>query len=305
MRGNHWDGVYATTPSTEVSWYERDPVTSLRLIEEVADGPSVAVVDVGAGASLLVDGLLAHGFTDLTVLDVSERALSEVRGRLGKGVQRVTFVSQDVLTWNPEREYDIWHDRAVFHFLTEPTDRSRYVEIAQSLIRSGGCLVLATFAEDGPEQCSGLRVARYSAQDLAETFSESFSLIHSEREEHITPRGVVQPFTWVVLQRTEPPVLMVRAHSRAPNVHRTDATGRPDRHECVLSSWAPTLALLDRTDPEDRCGLAAPGIGDKADASAAEFGDRLLEDLHEFLVADVWLVLRRRQDLRQAEGSGN
>jgi 2-polyprenyl-3-methyl-5-hydroxy-6-metoxy-1,4-benzoquinol methylase len=201
-RGNHWDGVYDRTPWTDVSWYERDPATSLRLIEEVADGPSAAVVDVGAGASLLVDTLLAHGFTDLTVLDISERALSEVRQRLGKDAQLVTFVEQDVLTWTPDRHYDIWHDRAVFHFLTEPTDRGRYVEIAASAVRSGGSLVLATFAEDGPMQCSGLPVCRYSAEDLAEAFSASFSLTQHEREEHVTPRGVVQPFTWVVLRRT-------------------------------------------------------------------------------------------------------
>ncbi len=185
-----------------MSWYESDPATSLRLIEAVAATPSAAVVDVGAGASLLVDNLLAHGFTAITLLDVSERALDEVRQRLGDAARGVTFVHHDVLTWTPDREYDVWHDRAVFHFLTEPTDRARYVEIASSAVRSGGSLIVATFAEDGPEQCSGLPVSRYSPEDLVETFSAFFSLIRHERADHVTPRGVVQPFTWVVLRRT-------------------------------------------------------------------------------------------------------
>ena len=201
-RGDHWDGVYGRTLATEVSWYESDPATSVRLVEAVATTPSAAVVDVGAGASLLVDNLLAHGFTDITLLDVSERALSEVRERLGDEAAHVTFVQHDVLAWTPHRQYDVWHDRAVFHFVTEPTDRARYVEIATSAIRGGGSLIVATFAEDGPEQCSGLPVSRYAPQGLAETFSASFSLVENEREEHVTPRGVVQPFTWVVLRRT-------------------------------------------------------------------------------------------------------
>jgi trans-aconitate methyltransferase len=185
-----------------VSWYQRDPVTSLRLVEQIATTPAAAVVDVGAGASLLVDGLLALGFVQITVLDISEQALSEVRDRLGRGARHVTFLRQDLLTWNPVRQYDIWHDRAVFHFLTASADRDRYVEVAAGAVRSGGSLVLATFAPDGPAQCSGFDVSRYSAEDLAETFSSSFALAHRAREEHTTPDGVVQPFTWVVLRRT-------------------------------------------------------------------------------------------------------
>lgn len=200
--GKHWDHVYATTPWTDVGWYQRDPTLSLRLIEEAASGPFAAMVDVGAGASLLVDGLLERGFNDLTVLDISARALSEVRQRLGGRARHVTFIQQDVLTWRPARHYDIWHDRAVFHFLTAPSDRSRYVDVAASAIRTGGSLVLATFAEDGPQQCSGLPVRRHSVDDLEAAFSGSFSLAKHESEEHLTPRGVVQPFTRVVLRRT-------------------------------------------------------------------------------------------------------
>lgn len=200
-RGSHWEGIYASTALTDVSWYEREPVTSLRLIERAASGFSTGVIDIGSGGSLLVDRLLARGFTDVAVLDVSHRALMAVRERLGEEARNVTFVHQDVLTWKPDRQYDIWHDRAVFHFLTERAARDRYVETAASAVRSGGCLVVATFAEDGPTHCSGLPVARYSAPELEEAFSASFSLVEQEREEHVTPGGVVQPFMWAVLQR--------------------------------------------------------------------------------------------------------
>lgn len=200
-RATHWEDVYSRNPVMSLSWFEREPTTSLRLIDEVASGPTDGLIDVGAGASSLVDQLVEHGFTDVSVLDVSQLALNEVRLRLGEKAPRVTFVAQDVLTWQPDRQYNIWHDRAVFHFLTEETDRERYVEIAAQTIRLRGLLLLATFAEDGATQCSGLPVARYSVGDLKEVFSASFSLVKQEREEHVTPAGVVQPFTWVVLRR--------------------------------------------------------------------------------------------------------
>jgi 2-polyprenyl-3-methyl-5-hydroxy-6-metoxy-1,4-benzoquinol methylase len=200
-RSNHWESVYNATASTGLSWFEREPATSLRIIETLASGPHAAVIDVGAGTSSLVDHLLVNGFTDVTVLDVSQHALTEVRQRLGERAQHVTFVHEDLLTWKPVRQYDIWHDRAVFHFLTDQDAREQYIEIAAGAIRVGGYLVLATFAEDGPPQCSGLPVTRYCAQDLEETFSASFTLLAQEREEHVTPAGAVQPFTWVVLQR--------------------------------------------------------------------------------------------------------
>jgi 2-polyprenyl-3-methyl-5-hydroxy-6-metoxy-1,4-benzoquinol methylase len=198
---DHWDRVYASIPSTEVSWYEREPAASLRLVEAMASSPSVAVIDVGAGASLLVDRLVSDNFTDVTVLDVSQQALTHVEQRLGEGAQHVTFVRHDVLTWRPDRQYDIWHDRAVFHFLTDDAQRDQYIEIAARAICVGGGLVLATFAEDGPTRCSGLQVSRYSPEDLEGVFSGSFSLVEHEREEHVTPAGGVQPFTWAVFRR--------------------------------------------------------------------------------------------------------
>jgi SAM-dependent methyltransferase len=204
-RGEHWENIHATAPATQASWYEREPATSLRLIRGIASGPSADVVDIGAGTSFLVDRLLASGFRDVTVLDISHRALDGVRRRLGDQARGVTFIAEDVLMWEPDRQYEIWHDRAVFHFLTEPLARDRYINLAARSIRSGGALVLATFAEDGPAQCSGLPVSRYSAEGLEDAFSLSFTLIHDEREEHTTPGGVVQPFTWVVFRRTSQP----------------------------------------------------------------------------------------------------
>ena len=200
--GDHWERIYATRSSTEVSWYEREPATSLRLIETLAPEADAAVIDIGAGASLLVDRLAASGLTDITILDISQRSLDEVRERLGLRARAVTFLHHDVLTWEPDRQYDVWHDRAVFHFLTEPSARNRYVDVAAKAVRDGGAVIVGTLAEDGPTQCSGLPVARYSPLQLASAFSQSFSLMQYEREEHVTPGGVIQPFTWVALRRT-------------------------------------------------------------------------------------------------------
>jgi len=135
------------------------------------------------------------------VLDVAQHALTEVQQRLGDHAQRATFVHQDVLTWKPERQYDLWHDRAVFHFLTERSARERYIDLTTRSVGEGGVVVLATFAPDGPTHCSGLPVARYTARDLETTFAVSFSLVKTEREEHLTPARAVPPFTWVVLRR--------------------------------------------------------------------------------------------------------
>ena len=195
----HWDEVYRATPSDSLSWYEPRPVTSLRLLAlaSPARGP---VVDVGAGTSFLADRLVEDGWADVTVLDLSPQALDVVRARLR--TRSVTYVAADVLAWEPEPRYAAWHDRAVFHFLTADEDKARYVATAASAVVPGGAAVLAVFAPDGPRQCSGLPTARYDAQALADVFAPAFSLEHAEREEHVTPASVVQPFTWVVLRRT-------------------------------------------------------------------------------------------------------
>jgi SAM-dependent methyltransferase len=198
--GDHWEGVYTSKASTEVSWYQRSPSTSIRLITASIASTSDPVVDIGSGASLLADHLLADGLTDLTMLDVSAHALDEVRHRLGDDANGVTFVHADVLEWRPERRYMVWHDRAVFHFLTEAEKKRRYVETMRRALREDGTAVVGTFAEDGPTHCSGLPVSRYSAAELDDVFSASFTPIEHLREEHVTPDGVVQPFTWAVFR---------------------------------------------------------------------------------------------------------
>jgi trans-aconitate methyltransferase len=202
VSAEHWDEIYATRAVDQVSWFQRRPVTSLRLVEAAAPDRSAAIVDVGSGASSLVDRLLDDGHRDLTLVDVSARALDVVRMRLGDRAGRVTFVRSDVLDWAPDRGFDVWHDRAVFHFLTDDDDRARYVERATAAVRPGGLLIVATFAADGPTHCSGLPVRRHSADDLARTFAPAFTRQADEREEHVTPAEVVQPFSWIVLRRS-------------------------------------------------------------------------------------------------------
>lgn len=196
----HWDGVYSSKRPHGVSWYQGRPATSMRLLVEGAL-PAAAVVDVGAGASTLADGLLDRGFTDVTVLDVSAEALECTRARLAGRHPTITAVVADLLLWQPERHYDAWHDRAVFHFLVQTGDQQRYVSTAMRAVRPGGCLVLGTFAADGPTHCSGLPTARYDADALGAQFSAGFELAHAERQVHQTPGGAAQPFTWVVLNR--------------------------------------------------------------------------------------------------------
>jgi trans-aconitate methyltransferase len=202
MTAEHWDEIYATRAVDEVSWYQREPTASIRLVETAAPERSVAIVDVGCGTSSLVDRLLDDGYVDLTLLDVSACALDVLRTRLGDGAAGVRFVRTDVLDWVPEHSFDVWHDRAVFHFLTDDEARARYADRAASAVHPGGTLIIATFAADGPTHCSGLPVHRHTAGELARTFALAFTPSADEREEHVTPAGVVQPFTWVVLRRT-------------------------------------------------------------------------------------------------------
>ena len=196
-----WDDVYTSKRSDEVSWFQSEPEQSLRHITAISDCDG-SVVDVGAGASLLVDRLLDLGFHDITLVDISTQALGEVRDRLGIRAGQVTFTRADLLQWQPGRTFDVWHDRAVFHFLTRPEDRDRYVALATASVVPGGHLVLATFALDGPTHCSGLEIARFDASMLGDLFAPGFALVDSDREEHRTPWGAVQPFTWVILRST-------------------------------------------------------------------------------------------------------
>lgn len=198
----HWQKVYSTKAVSDVSWYQPEARLSLELIERAAPSTDSAILDVGGGASTLVDGLLQHGYSDITVLDIAEAALEAARLRLGAGADSVAWIAANILEhrFEPNR-YDLWHDRAVFHFLTERDDRRRYVEQMRRALRPGGHAVMATFAEDGPTKCSGLDVCRYSPQDLEAEIGGGFAWLEGRREEHITPGGGAQRFQYSVLRK--------------------------------------------------------------------------------------------------------
>lgn len=197
----HWDKAYDRLGATGVSWFQRAPGLSRRLVERLAPPPSAPILDVGGGESALVDALLEGGAADVSVLDLSAVALAGARQRLGTEAERVHWIHADVRGWVPDRAYAVWHDRAVFHFMVAPRDIAAYLRTARSAVAPGGHVVMGTFAADGPTRCSGLPVARYAPDDLAATFGDDFSLVESEREEHRTPSGTVQAFTWITLQR--------------------------------------------------------------------------------------------------------
>ena len=195
-RAGHWDSTYADRGTTAVSWFQTVPTPSLHMIDVLGIAPTAKVIDVGGGAASLVDQLIARGFTDLTVLDISEVALTAARARVGDHAP-VSWVHEDVLTWRPRHQFNLWHDRAVFHFLVDPADQQRYLGTVRAALAPAGAVVIATFAPDGPDQCSGLPVARYSAEDLTALLGDAFTVVATSREEHTTPTGARQPFTWV------------------------------------------------------------------------------------------------------------
>ena len=196
---SHWEGVYATKQNHEVSWYEPDPRMSIELIRSVAPQP-VRVIDIGAGQSHLFERLPAEGHT-ITVLDISAAAIQATQNRMGSNAAKVHWIEGDITTLTDIGTFDVWHDRAVFHFLTDATDRQTYVEQVRRAVRPGGHVVVATFAEDGPEYCSGLPVVRYSAAGLHSEFGADFQLIGSEHEDHRTPRGAEQSFLYCLCRR--------------------------------------------------------------------------------------------------------
>jgi SAM-dependent methyltransferase len=197
-RKSHWESIYANKSSADLSWYERHLSRSLDLITRTGVAKSERIIDVGGGDSFLVDDLLRDGYRGVTVLDLSRAALDRARDRLGSAAAgRVTWVEGDIVDVNlPSEAFAIWHDRAVFHFLTTPEQRAAYIRAVEQALRPGGHVVVATFAEDGPTRCSGLPITRYSATELHATFGSAFHLVESERELHRTPSGVEQRFTY-------------------------------------------------------------------------------------------------------------
>ena len=199
---DHWERVYSTKQTDDVSWFQEHAERSLRLIRGTGVPCSAAIIDVGGGASTLIDDLLLDGYTALTVLDLSSTALGAAKIRLGSQADKVRWVEGDITKVSLQpHAYDVWHDRAVFHFLTNKEDRQAYVETVLRSMKRGGHVIIATFAEDGPLQCSGLPVMRYGPSELHAEFGSPFELIQHEREEHQTPFGTVQKFVYCYFRK--------------------------------------------------------------------------------------------------------
>ena len=198
----HWEAVYTSKATDEVSWFQPHARLSLDLIGTAAADKDAGIIDVGGGASTLVDDLLAEGYRDLTVLDLSAAALHAARRRLGMQESKVRWIEADITEVDlPRKRYDVWHDRAVFHFLTTARQRDAYVRTVFNAVKPGGHVIVATFAEDGPLQCSGLPVMRYRADELHDEFGDAFTLLKHQKEEHHTPSGKVQQFVYCYCRR--------------------------------------------------------------------------------------------------------
>ena len=204
---DHWNEVYGARSEDELTWFEATPTASLDLVRTYLE-PGEAFIDIGAGASRLVDALLEAGLGPLTVLDLSGAALAVSRRRLGPQGSDVTWIEADITTWEPEQDYAVWHDRAVFHFLTRADNRAGYVRAMFEAIRPGGIAIIATFADDGPEKCSGLPIVRYAPEDLMRELERllpgRFETIDAKRHMHITPKGNRQSFQYSLFRKVGP-----------------------------------------------------------------------------------------------------
>jgi SAM-dependent methyltransferase len=200
-RQAHWENVYTSKGESEVSWFQESPAPSFELIVQAGATHRSAIIDIGGGASRLVDHLVEQGFQDITVLDLSAAALEAARRRLESRADRVQWIVADATAWEPVRAYDIWHDRAAFHFLTDESDRAAYIARLTRGVNAGGHAIIGTFALDGPEKCSGLPVARYDSASLAQVLGAGFRLVDTRRHEHATPWGSRQMFQFSVFRR--------------------------------------------------------------------------------------------------------
>jgi 2-polyprenyl-3-methyl-5-hydroxy-6-metoxy-1,4-benzoquinol methylase len=199
-RVSHWENVYSTKQTTEVSWFEAEPTTSLNVLDQLLPQGG-RIIDVGGGASFLVDRLVEKGNWDVTVLDIASTAIKHTRKRLGEVAGDVHWICEDITETKQLMKYEVWHDRAVFHFLTNPIDRQAYLDRLNESLIGGGYVVVATFAPDGPEKCSGLPVCRYSVDELANLLGKEFKLSTNSQLVHLTPTGKIQQFTLAVFQK--------------------------------------------------------------------------------------------------------
>jgi 2-polyprenyl-3-methyl-5-hydroxy-6-metoxy-1,4-benzoquinol methylase len=206
-REKHWDSVYQAKPDDQMSWYQDYPDVSMQFISKYGGGKASHIIDVGGGSGVLADALLQDGYAHLSVLDISQAALDHAEQRLGAKARAIEWIHEDVLAFRPAEQYDIWHDRAAFHFLNDEAEVRTYVHTAAQGIRDGGLLVLATFSEKGPERCSNLPVHRYSQEELEGVLHQYFSKIECINTDHITPRETLQNFTFCAFRRNTKPVL--------------------------------------------------------------------------------------------------
>lgn len=197
----HWQGIYQEKSAHEVSWYQKTPQCSLAFIHQSEIGLHEALIDVGGGASRLVEYLLKEGYTQLAVLDISKQALDAVRIRLGDRAGEVEWFEADITEFEPSRQYALWHDRAVFHFLTTEAERTRYLRVLKQALRSGGYLIIAAFSIGGPNKCSGLEIVQYDAARLMAELGAAFQLLEQRDEIHITPTGKEQKFSYYFCRR--------------------------------------------------------------------------------------------------------
>lgn len=195
-RKHHWEDVYSAKGSREVSWYQQHPERSLKMIKSTGVNSSADIIDIGGGASTLVDFMLDQGFKNITVLDIAHAAIEQAKLRLGARADEVEWLEQDITEYAPTKLFDIWHDRAVFHFLTDTIDRSSYVHAMSRALKPGAHAIIATFDLEGPEKCSGLDVVRYSPATMSAVLGDSFQLVETFKEEHVTPTGSVQNFVY-------------------------------------------------------------------------------------------------------------
>ena len=201
LRKEHWENIYANKQMNEVSWFQQEPTISLALIQKKTQSKDDAIIDIGGGDGFLVDNLLELGYTNITVLDISANAINKVKERLGINADKVKWIISDITEFIPAEQYKVWHDRAVFHFLTQEKDIEYYKILVDENISDNGHFILATFADDGPEKCSGLEVCKYSEKDMENSFSAAFKVIESFKYKHLTPFGTIQNFTFSVFRK--------------------------------------------------------------------------------------------------------
>jgi 2-polyprenyl-3-methyl-5-hydroxy-6-metoxy-1,4-benzoquinol methylase len=200
-RKQHWETIYETKKFEEVSWYQPVPEVSLTFISEFGVEKDRAIIDIGGGDSYLVDFLLNQNYTDISVLDISEKALQRVQNRLDSKAEKVHWIASDITEFKPSKKYDFWHDRAVFHFLTEPNDVKIYAEIAADSISEKGIMVIGTFSKNGPLKCSGIEIKQYNEKEMSTVFERDFELVNFREIIHITPMQSEQHFIFCVFRK--------------------------------------------------------------------------------------------------------